>query len=113
MMEDTDMRRFGQVIGVKPEFADEYERLQAAMWPEIRAAMTASQVRNYTIFRHGETLFGYFEYLGDDFAADMARLNDEPKMREWWTLTGPMQQPLADRAPGEWWLTMREIFHQE
>ena len=107
------MRRFGQVVGVKPEHAEEYERLQAAMWPEIRAAMSDCHVQNYSIFRHAGMLFGYFEYTGDDFAADMARLNDEPKMREWWTLTGPMQQPLPDRAPNEWWLTMREIFHQE
>ncbi len=107
------MRRFGQIIGVKPECAAEYDRLQAEMWPEIRAAITACNVRNYSIFRHGETLFGYFEYVGADFAADMARLNAEPKMREWWALTGPMQTPLDGRAPGEWWLTMREIFHQD
>jgi hypothetical protein len=38
----------------------------------------------------------------DDFANDMARLAADPKTREWWTLTEPLQEPCASREPGEW-----------
>jgi L-rhamnose mutarotase len=50
-------RRFGQVIGVHPEHRQEYLRLHAAVWPEVEAALTRANVRNYTIFIHDDLLF--------------------------------------------------------
>jgi L-rhamnose mutarotase len=79
------MRRFGQLIGVKPEAIEEYERLHAQVWPEVLATLYACNVRNYTIFRHEQMLFAYFEYIGEDFAADTAKMAADPKTREWWT----------------------------
>ena len=29
------MKRFGQVVGVRPEGVQEYEELHAAVWPEV------------------------------------------------------------------------------
>ncbi len=107
------MQRIGQIIGIKPEAIEEYERLHAAVWPEVLATIHACNIRNYSIFRHGTTLFAYFEYIGDDFAADMAKMAEDPKTREWWTHTDPLQEPLADRAPGQWWTGMQEVFHTE
>lgn len=107
------MRRFGQVIGIKPEAIEEYERLHAKVWPEVLATISACNIRNYTIFRHGQTLFAYFEYIGEDFAADMAKMAADARTREWWTHTDPLQVPFSDRAEGEWWLTMTEVFHTE
>jgi L-rhamnose mutarotase len=37
----------------------------------VLAAIAAANIRNYSIYRHDETLFAYFEYVGDDLAADM------------------------------------------
>jgi L-rhamnose mutarotase len=105
------MQRYGQVIGVKPEQIAAYERIHAAVWPEVLATIRACNIRNYTIFRHQHLLFAYFEYVGDDFAADMSRMAADPKTQEWWTHTVPMQEPLAGRAPGEWWATMTNVFH--
>ena len=68
---------------------------------------------NYTIFLHETTLFAYFEYVGEDFAADMAKMAADPRTQEWWTLTEPMQEPVEGRAPGEWWHAMREVFHTD
>jgi L-rhamnose mutarotase len=107
------MRRFGQVIGVKPEAIDVYERMHAKVWPEVLATIYACNIRNYSIFRQEQMLFAYFEYIGEDFAADMAKMAADPKTREWWTHTDPLQEPLPARAEGEWWLTMKEVFHTE
>ena len=107
------MRRFGQLIGLKRDQFQAYERLHAAVWPEVLAMISACNMRNYSIFRHGELLFAYFEYIGDDFAADMAKMAADPKTQEWWTVTAPMQEPLATRAEGEWWVTMKEVFHTD
>jgi len=107
------MRRFGQLIGLKWDQIEAYERLHAAVWPEVLAMISACNMRNYSIFRHGEQLFAYFEYIGDDFAADMAKMAADTKTREWWTWTEPMQEPLETREPGEWWTTMKEVFHTD
>ncbi len=107
------MRRFGQIIGVKPDRIDEYERIHAAVWPEVLDMIHDCNMRNYSILRHENTLFAYFEYIGDDFAADMARMAADPKTREWWTHTDPMQDAVPGRQPGEWWAAMKEVFHTD
>lgn len=105
------MRRFGQVIGLRPECIEEYERLHAAVWPGVLATIHACNICNYSIFRHGTTLFAYFEYVGDDFAADMAKMAADPTTQQWWAHTAPLQEPLPNRPPGDWWLTIPEVFH--
>ena len=107
------MRRFGQVIGLKPEQIEAYERLHAAVWPDVLATIAACNIRNYSIFRYNDLLFAYFEYHGDDYEADMAKMAADPKTQEWWKLTDPLQEPVEPRAPGEWWATMREVFHTD
>jgi L-rhamnose mutarotase len=105
------MRRIGRIIQVKPEAIEEYERIHAAVWPEVLATISACNMRNYSIFRHGTLLFAYFEYVGEDLAADMAKMAEDPKTQEWWTHTDPMQEPLPDHAPGEWWTDLKEVFY--
>ena len=107
------MRRIGQFIGLKPDKIKEYERLHATVWPAVLATISACNIRNYSIFRHGEMLFAYFEYVGDDYEADMAKMAADPKTREWWTLTEPMQVPLETRVSGEWWAILKEVFHTD
>ena len=94
------MRRFGQVIGVRPDRIEEYERLHAETWPGVLAAIRAANIRNYSIFRHGTQLFAYFEYVGDDFAADMAAMAADPTVIEWWKLTDAMQEPTPRSRTG-------------
>lgn len=105
------MTRYGQVIGVKPERIADYERVHAAVWPGVLATIWACNMRNYSIFRYGVLLFAYFEYIGDDFAADMARMAADPVTQEWWSVCTPMQEPMVERAVGEWWLTIPAVFH--
>jgi L-rhamnose mutarotase len=108
-----EVRRFGQLIGVKPNRIEEYEGLHAETWPGVLAAIRTANIRNYSIFRHGTQLFAYFEYVGDDFAADMASMAADPTVIEWWKLTDGMQDPLPDREPGSWWKTIPEVFHTD
>ena len=110
------MKRYGWVIGLRPEKVEEYKRLHADCWPGVAKMITACNIRNYSIFlrqlddgRH--YLFGYFEYLGDDFAADMAKMAADPVTQRWWDLCKPCQAPLASRAAEEWWAGMTEVFH--
>ncbi|WP_349897511.1 L-rhamnose mutarotase [Parafrigoribacterium soli] len=105
------MKRLASVIGLPPENVAEYERLHAAVWPDVLARLSASNVRNYSIFRHGDVLFSYMEYVGDDLDSDMAAIAADPATQEWWKVCEPLQRPVADRAEGEWWKVIPEIFH--
>lgn len=107
------MKRMGMLIGIKPEHIADYKRLHAAVWPAVLARLSASHIRNYSIYlREPENLlFGTWEYHGSDFEADMAAIAADPETRRWWTHCSPCQVPLASRAPGEHWAFMEEVFH--
>ena len=105
------MKRFGQIIGVKPEHFESYKKFHAAVWPEVLQMITACNIRNYSIFHKDGLLFAYLEYIGDDFEADMKKMSADPKTQEWWSIMEPMQQPVQNREQGEWWANMEEVFH--
>ena len=105
------MKRYGQIIGVKPEHFEEYKKYHAAVWPDVLKMITACNIRNYSIYYKDNQLFAYFEYVGDDFAADMEKMAADPTTQKWWSVMEPMQQPVETRKPGEWWANMDEVFH--
>ena len=107
------MQRYGSVIGIHPEKIAEYKRLHMAVWPEVLQTIKNCKISNYSIFlREPENLlFSYFEYHGDDFAKDMARMAAAPRTQAWWKVCGLCQQPMPTRATGEWWADMTEVFH--
>lgn len=110
------MKRYGSVIGVKEEKLEYYKQLHAAVWPEVLEMIEACGFSNYTIFLRKlpdgkHYLFSYFEYVGDDFEAACARMAADPATQKWWAECMPCQIPLPDRAEGEWWSDMEEVFH--
>jgi L-rhamnose mutarotase len=110
------MKRYGSVIGVRPEKLDEYKKLHAAVWPDVLKMIQQCHIRNYSIYLRRlddgkHYLFSYFEYTGSDFAADMAKMAADPATQKWWAVCKPCQAPLAGRAPDEWWAAMDEVFH--
>lgn len=107
------MQRMGMVIGVRPETLDTYAGLHAAPWPAMNALLSAANISNYSIYlrRPENLLFGYWEYTGSDFGADMAVLGSAEVCKRWLALTDPCQLPLPTAKPGEWWCYMDEVFH--
>ena len=61
------MKRFGQVIKVKPEYLEKYKELHANPWPEINRMIRECHIENYSIFYRDGYLFGYYEYTGEDY----------------------------------------------
>jgi L-rhamnose mutarotase len=109
------MQRMGMALGVKPEAIAEYKRLHLAVWPEFLALLSDHGITNYTIFlREPENmLFGYWEYVGSDFEADMEIMAASPLTVAWNALCMPLQQPLASINPSEWWAPMEGVFHHD
>ncbi len=110
------MKRYGSVIGVRAEKLEEYKKLHAAVWPDVLKMIKRCNIRNYSIYLRklpdgNYYLFAYFEYTGSDFAADMKIMAADPTTQKWWSVCEPCQKPLDDRAKGEWWADMEEVFH--
>ena len=112
------MKRYGMVLGLRPEKVEEYIKLHAAVWPDVLKMIRMCNIQNYSIYLRTlddgrPYLFSYFEYTGNDFAADMAKMAADPTTQQWWSYCKPCQQPLADRGPEEWWASMDEVFHED
>jgi L-rhamnose mutarotase len=110
------MKRFGSVIEVRKEKLDEYVKLHAAVWPPVLEMIKKCHIRNYSIYLRklpdGKLyLFSYFEYVGRDFDADMAKMAADPTTQKWWDVCKPCHLPFPDRSEGEWWASMEEVFH--
>ena len=105
------MKRYGMVIRVKPEHEEAYRTAHAAVPEAVLRMIHSCNIRNYSIYLRNSVLFSYFEYVGEDFKADMAKMAEDEETQKWWTRVGPMQDPFEDRAEGEWWADMAEVFH--
>ncbi len=110
--------RYGMVTGLKPESLAYYKKLHAAVWPGVLKKITECNIRNYSIYLkeiEGKPyLFSYWEYTGNDFAADMKKMAADTITQRWWKETAPTQAPLPDAAAkGETWSRMEEIFHED
>ncbi|MEO5808427.1 L-rhamnose mutarotase [Devosia sp.] len=105
--------RMGMVIKVRPEKMALYKELHAKPWPEMNSALTAANIRNYSIFiREPENLlFGYWEYVGTNYEADLKVLGEMDVTKRWLALTDPCQERLSSAADGDWWSPMPEVFH--
>jgi len=101
-------QRMAFVLRVRPEKLDEYLEAHRHVWPELLAAMRDAGVRNYTIFRHGNEMFGYFE--SDDLEAvsdHMAALEVNTRWQD------AMADLLEERVPGTGPAALDEIFRLE
>jgi L-rhamnose mutarotase len=107
------MRRVAMVINIRPEKVADYRALHAAAWPEVLAALRRAHVRNYSIFLKDDLLFGYLEYHGEDWDADMALVAADPATQRWWALTDPCQSPWPTADAGERWARMEQVFLME
>ncbi len=55
------MIRLGMTLGIKEEKIEEYKKLHANVWPEVLENLTELNFKNYSIYLHKNTLFGYVE----------------------------------------------------
>ncbi|MGI9457750.1 MAG: L-rhamnose mutarotase [Aeoliella sp.] len=111
---DSDVQRYAMVIGGRPEMVEGYKQLHAHPWQGVLDAIRKGNLRNYPIYltKLGDKvyIFTYFEYVGNDFEADMKKIDSEPVTLAWMKFTDEAcQLPLETRADGEWWANMEEV----
>ena len=103
--------RFGMAARLRPEKRAEYLELHANAWPGVEAMITECGIRNFTIFVLSDVIFGYYEYIGDDYEADQARMAEDPTTREWWSRTAPCQLPFEPDSSEPNWQQLDEAWH--
>jgi L-rhamnose mutarotase len=98
-------QRSAFVLRVRRDKIDEYVEAHRNVWPEMLDALRAAGIRNYSIFRHGNEVFGYFE--SDDLAAAGAYMSRQEVNDRW---QDAMAELLEERVPDEGPPALEEIF---
>jgi L-rhamnose mutarotase len=93
------------VLHVRPDRIDEYVAAHRVVWPEMLRALKEAGVRNYSIFRDGTQVFGYFE--ADDLEAVGAYLAGQEVCARW---QDAMSELLEERVPEAGLPSLEEIF---
>ena len=88
------MPGYAWVLEVRPGYEEEYLKRHDAIWPEMLDCLRAAGIRNYNIFRHGLTLFGFFET--DDLAATKAALRASDVDKRWSEWMAPIMKIEVD-----------------
>ena len=110
----AQVQRYASVVELNVEKEQEYRRLHAAVWPKVVAALERANIRNYSIYvaeLHGKTyLFSYFEYTGSDPRTDLAKIGQDPTVKnEWWPLAEACQRRLPGTPEGEQWKSLEML----
>ncbi|MBO6639354.1 MAG: L-rhamnose mutarotase [Roseitalea sp.] len=102
------MSGYAWVLEVRPGYEEEYKKRHDEIWPEMLDALRSAGIRNYNIFRHGLTLFGYFET--DDLEAAKAKLADDPVNNRWGEWMGPIMKIEVDPQTAFPFLLPKQFF---
>ena len=106
---------FGQIGRLKPECIAEYRRLHEVevytpRWAGVLETIHQCNLRNYSIFIQDDLVFAYFEYVGEDYDADMEKMAQDPVTQEWWTYTRPCFTKYKADSTDEFYTDMQQIF---
>ena len=106
---------FGQIGRLKPECIEEYRRLHEVevytpRWAGVLETIHQCNLRNYSIFIQDDLVFAYFEYVGEDYDADMEKMARDPVTQEWWTHTRPCFTKYKADSADEFYTDMQQIF---
>jgi L-rhamnose mutarotase len=99
------MARVAWTGRLRPDKIQEYEVAHANVWPEMRQMIKDAGVRNYSIYRFQDRLFGYYE-CDDPEAARAYQASAEVTTR-WNAAMAPL---FAEEVATEGLITMPEIF---
>jgi L-rhamnose mutarotase len=102
------MPGYAWVLEVRPGYEVEYLKRHDEIWPEMLEALRVAGIRNYNIFRHGLTLFGFFET--DDLDATKAYLRTSPVDKRWGEWMAPIMKIEIDATTNYPYLLPKQFF---
>ena len=98
MKGENRMVRKGFKMFLNPGMAEEYEKRNNELWPEMKEMIHQYGGHNYSIFLDRETnvLYGYLEVEDEELWAKSA---DTPINRRWWDYMADIMETRADNSP--------------
>jgi L-rhamnose mutarotase len=91
-------QRTAFVLRVRPDKLEAYIQAHREVWPEMLDAIRGAGIRNYTIFRDGNQMFGYFE--ADDLDAAERHLAQQDVSTRWQdAMAEYLEERVPDRGP--------------
>ena len=104
------MKRAAFKMYLKPGCEEEYQRRHNAIWPELKALLSASGVSDYSIFWDKETniLFAFQKTSGEGGSQD---LGDNPIVQRWWAYMADIMDTNPDNSPVS--IPLDEVFHMD
>lgn len=88
------MAHYCWILEVRPGYEEEYKKRHDEIWPELAEDIRASGMRNYSIFRYGLMLLGYFE--SDDIDYAISYLNKSDANKRWGEYMAPIMKSEID-----------------
>ena len=82
------------ILEVRTGYEEEYKKRHDEIWPEMIELIQEAGMRNYSIFRHGLNLFGYFET--DDLERMISILNNSEVNKRWGEYMTPIMKIEVD-----------------
>ena len=92
------MSHYAWVLEVRPGYDEEYKKRHDELWPEMKKMIREAGLRNYNIFRHGLTLFGYFET--DDLKKSIDYMGKSEIGKKWGEYMSPIMKVEIDTNIG-------------
>lgn len=90
------MSQHAWILELRPGYEDEYKKRHDLIWLDVVVETKAAGIYNYSIFRHGLTLIGYFET--DDLEQAILCLNDGEANKRWDEYMAPIMKIEIDEA---------------
>ena len=92
------MERIAFAMKLLPGAEAEYRRRHASVWPEMLDELRAAGARNYSIFQHGDDLFGVLDV--EDFDRFRTMMDEAPVNARWQADMAALIDPCVDPATG-------------
>ena len=101
---------FGQIGRLKKEKIDEYRELHSNCWPGVLDMIEKCNLKNYSIFIHGQEVFSYYEYYGNNYKEDMKKMEEDEVTQKWWEKTHPCFERFT-YDDQEFFADMEQVFY--
>jgi L-rhamnose mutarotase len=102
------MKRVAFRMHLLPGKREEYQRRHDELWPELRALLKSTGIREYSIFLDEKTshLFGV---LSIDDTLRLDELPNHPVMKKWWKYMSDIMEANPDNSPVS--IPLQEVFY--
>ncbi len=105
------MQRFAFQLRIRKDKIEEYDRVHAAVWPELLESIRRAGIHDYSIFRRHQTVVLVMRI--EDFDRAWETLARDPINQKWQKKMADIFEETQDVEPGERFPMLKEVFYME